>query len=160
AYPEKLTDRLVHWATVAPERIFLAQRKPDRTWRSITYGVFYSRIRRIGESLLRRKLSVDRPVAILSGDDIEQALLMFAAMHVGIPSAPISPSYSLRVKEFSRLNAILDALRPGMIFANSLNSFSKALQAVSIDGVELVTSADCAHFVATSFNELESSNDS
>ncbi|MBW8856569.1 MAG: hypothetical protein JF604_20100, partial [Bradyrhizobium sp.] len=29
AYPEKLTDRLVHWASVAPDRVFMAERAAD-----------------------------------------------------------------------------------------------------------------------------------
>src|SRR4249919_3064760 len=37
AYPEKLTERLVHWANAAPERVFMAERAPDGGWRTITY---------------------------------------------------------------------------------------------------------------------------
>ena len=32
-YPDRLTERLVHWATHAPDRIFMAQRDPRGDWR-------------------------------------------------------------------------------------------------------------------------------
>jgi hypothetical protein len=45
---------LVHWAEAAPERVFLAA------------------VRRLGQGLLDRGLSAERPLAILSdnGDDV------------------------------------------------------------------------------------------
>ena len=60
-------------------------------------------VRCIGAALLARDLSPDRPVVILSGNDIEHALLGLAALHVGIPYAPISPAYSLVSKDFGKL---------------------------------------------------------
>ena len=37
-YAEKLTERLEHWAEAAPERVFLAQRAADGSWRKLTYA--------------------------------------------------------------------------------------------------------------------------
>ncbi len=61
----------------------------------------------IAAALLERGLSPDRPVAILSGNDIEHALLGLAAMHVGIPYSPISVPYSLLSQDFGKLKAIM-----------------------------------------------------
>ena len=66
---------------------------------------------------LERDLSPERPIAILSGNDIEHALLGLAAMHVGIPYAPISVPYSLLSQDFGKLKAIIDILTPGLVFA-------------------------------------------
>ena len=65
-YPEKLTDRLEHWANVAPERVFMAERD-GAGWRTITYAQTLDKVRRIGAALLTRNLSDERPIAILSG---------------------------------------------------------------------------------------------
>ena len=92
-YPAKLTERLEHWAATAPNRTFLAQRQRDGDWRRISYGETLAAVRRIGEALLARDLSPGRPIVILSGNDIEHALLGLAAIHVGIPYAPVSPAY-------------------------------------------------------------------
>ena len=153
-YPEKITDRLVHWARAAPDRVFLAQRRGDQTWRTIRYAEFQANVRAIGQALLSRGLSVERPIVVLSGNDIEHALLMYAAMLVGIPYAPISPAYSLAVKEFSRLRGIVELLQPGMIFTDRLDVFGNALRAVSFCGAELVTSGDPSPLRATPFEVL------
>ena len=54
---------------------------------------------------------------ILSGNDIEHALLGLAAIYVGIPYAPISPAYALISSDFGKLRYIFDLLTPGLVFA-------------------------------------------
>ncbi len=67
-YPAKLTERLEYWAAAAPARTFLAQRTPSG-WRKLGYGETLDCVRRIGAALLRRDLSRERPLVILSGND-------------------------------------------------------------------------------------------
>lgn len=164
AYAEKITDRLDFWARVAPQRVFLAQRVPsagggEKSWRTITYGDFHDKVRRIGQALLNRGLSLERPLVVLSGNDIEHALLMHAAMYVGVLYAPVSPAYSLSVKEFTRLSEIVRVLQPGMIFVNSLAPFVPALSAVACNGAELATSKPSGDLPATAFEELAETPD-
>ena len=137
-YHAKLSEPLEHWAKAAPDRIFLAQRDADGNWRKLTYGQVLARVKRIGAAFLRRGLSADKPIAIISGNDIEHALLALAAMVVGIPYAPISPAYSLMSSDFGKLRAILDLLTPGMVFANDGGPFARALYATVPDDIELV----------------------
>ena len=75
---------------------------------------------------------------ILSGNDIEHALLALAALYVGIPHAPISPAYSLMSGDFGKLRSIIDLLTPGLVFACDGNQFAKAIEAVVPDDVEVV----------------------
>lgn len=138
-FPERLTDRLEHWAQVAPERTFLAQRTAAGHWRELSYAQTLERVRWIAASLLARDLSPDRPVMILSGNDIEHALLGLAANYVGIPYAPISPAYSLISSDYARLRHIVDLLTPGLVFAADGAAFSDAIHATVPPGVELVT---------------------
>src|SRR5262245_48599127 len=79
-YPAKLTERLAHWAALAPDRVLFAQRDDRGGWRSVTYAQALERARRIGEALLARNLTPERPIAILSGNDIEHALLALGAL--------------------------------------------------------------------------------
>ena len=60
-----------------------------------------------------RKLSPERPIAILSGNDIEHALLGLAAMMIGIPYAPISVPYSLMSSDFGKLKSIIEIADAG-----------------------------------------------
>ncbi len=129
-YELRLTDRLEFWARATPDRVFLAQRKQDGGWQSITYSQFLSRVRKLAAGLLRRGLSKERPLMILSGNSIEHALLALAATYVGIPYAPVSPAYSLAVNEFRALTHVRDNFRPTMVFADDGKRFERALKAV------------------------------
>src|SRR6516165_7263630 len=143
-YPEKLTERLTYWADVAPERIFLAQRDSTGAWRSVTYGHAFASVRAIAAALLTRELSPERPIAILSGNDIEHALLGLAAMHVGIPYAPISVPYSLVSRDFKKLKAIIEILTPGFVFAASGTAFAPAIAAAVPQDVEVTVTVNPA----------------
>src|SRR4029077_6379833 len=136
-YPDKLTDRLVHWAHVAPERVFMAERAADGSWRTITYAQTLDKIRRIGAALLTRNLSAERPIVILSGNDLEHALLGLAANYVGIPYAPVSPAYSLISSDFGKLRHIVNLLTPGLVFACNAQ-YARAVSAVVPPRVEVI----------------------
>jgi feruloyl-CoA synthase len=142
AFARNLTERLVHWANAAPERVFLAQREAAGGWRTLSYPQTLSAVRAVAAALLTRNLSPGRPIAILSGNDIEHALLGLAAMHIGIPYAPISVPYSLMSRDFKKLKTIIDILTPGLVFAASGTVFSRALAAAVPAGVELVVASD------------------
>ena len=143
-YPETLTERLAHWAEAAPERIFLAQRDRTGAWRSVTYRQAFASVRAIAAALLERELSPQRPIAILSGNDIEHALLGLAAMHVGVPYAPISVPYSLVSRDFKKLKAIIEILTPGLVFAADATAFAPAIAATVPQDVEVAVTANPA----------------
>ena len=127
----------MHWAGAAPERIFIAQRDVAGGWRSLTYAQTLAAVRAIAATLLQRELSPERPIAILSGNDIEHALLALAAMHVGIPYAPISVPYSLLSQDFGKLKAIINILTPGLVFATNGAAFARAIAATVPANVEI-----------------------
>ena len=137
-YPARVTDRLRHWAEVAPERTFLAQRDSTGAWRRLSYAQVLHSVQRIAAALLQRGLSAERPVAILSDNDLENALLGLAAQHVGIAFAPISPAYSLVQGELTKLRYVLDLLTPGLVFAADGQRYARALREVVPVGTEIV----------------------
>lgn len=128
-YPRALGEWLVHWARTAPDRVFLAERAGDG-WRRVTYAEALESVRRIGEALLARGVSARRPVAILSDNSVDHALLSLAAMHAGIPAAPISPAYTLMSKDHAKLKSIFGLLQPGLVFAEDTAKFAPALAAL------------------------------
>jgi feruloyl-CoA synthase len=113
AYPRALTERLEYWAEQAPDRLFFAQRDAGGGWRRITYAQMRSRARRVASALLGRGLSAERPLAVLSGNDIEHAVLELAAMYIGVPYAPVSPAYSLVSSDFAQLRRVIELTTPG-----------------------------------------------
>jgi len=138
AYRDRLGEALEKWASARPEHVFLAQRDENDAWRKLTYAQVLEQVTRIGAALLRRGLSPQRPVAILSGNSIEHALLALAAMHVGIPYAPISPAYSLMSSDFGKLRMIIELLTPGLVFAADGNAFGRAVASAVPQDAELV----------------------
>ena len=139
-YPRTLTERLVYWADAAPDSIFLAQRNtPGEGWLTLSYRATLEAVRAIGAALLERNLSAERPIAILSGNDIEHTLIGLAAMHVGIPYAPISVPYSLLSQDFGKLKTIIAILTPGLVYAASGPAFARAIAAAVPPGTEIVT---------------------
>ncbi|MGA2548905.1 MAG: feruloyl-CoA synthase [Burkholderiaceae bacterium] len=138
-YPVRLSDKLEEWAQKSPEQTFVAQRGKEGQWRRITYSEMLERAKRIGHALLERGLSVERPIAILSENDLEHLTLALGAMWVGIPWVPISPAYSLVSGDFSKLRHILAAVTPGLIFA-SHPRYARALEALVTPDIEVVLS--------------------
>jgi feruloyl-CoA synthase len=138
SYHRKLSEPLEYWAKAAPDRVFLAQRDGNDRWRTLSYAQVFDQVKRIGASLLRRGLSAERPIIIISGNSIEHALLALAAIVVGIPYAPVSPAYSLMSNDFGKLRMIVDLLTPGMVFAADGRPFARAIYATVPDDIELV----------------------
>jgi feruloyl-CoA synthase len=131
AYPRAITERLDYWAERAPDRLYLAQRGADGGWRRVTYAQMRSRARRVAAALLGRGLSAERPLAVLSGNDIEHAVLELAAMYIGVPYAPVSPAYSLVSSDFAQLRRVMELVTPGLIFVSDRKPFKKAIDAVA-----------------------------
>jgi feruloyl-CoA synthase len=128
-YPRTITDRLQHWAETTPDAIFLADRGEHGDWRRITYAEAWRRIRSLAQSLLGAGLSAEHPLLILSGNEIEHALLGYAAMLIGVPHAPISPNYALVSKDYAKLRHVIDLLQPGLVYANDGARFGAAIAA-------------------------------
>jgi feruloyl-CoA synthase len=155
SYPAKLTERLARFAAEAPDRVFIAERQADGAWRKVTYEGAFRAAKAIGSALLKRRVSRERPVMILSGNGVDHALLALACLHIGAPYAPISAAYSSASSDFSKLLHIARRLTPGLVFASDGGSFGAALKAASLGEAELVVGGDPpADLGATSFSQL------
>ena len=137
-YPRVLTARLVYWARVAPDRPLAAKRYNNGEWRYLTYGEALQRVRSLGQAFLDRKLSASRPVAILSDNDLEHLLLMFAGQHVGVPTASIAPPYSLVSADFAKLKHVMKILTPGIVFVSDGDRYRRAIEAAVDPEMEVV----------------------
>ena len=137
-YPGRLTDRLHHWTTTAPSRVFMAEREGGRGWRELSYAELLKASRHIASALIARGLSAERPVVILSGNSIDHVLLAFGALYAGIPFCPVSPAYSLVSRDYGKLSYLMKLLTPGLVFADDGDKFADALHANVPEGTEIV----------------------
>ena len=142
-YPERMTDRLQHWAETVPTRSFMARRvrQPDGSlgdWKHVSYGEAWQTARRIAQAIIARGLSVERPVVILSENSLEHALLSLGCLIAGVPFVQTSPAYSLISQDYDKLRHVINTVTPGMLFASDAARYGKALQAVATPEMELV----------------------
>lgn len=133
-FADRLTDRLLHWAEHAPDRTFIARRvaNADGTrgdWRQITYAEALRAAQSIGQALLDSGASVEKPLAILSENSIEHALLALGAMYVGVPYCSVSTAYSLVSKDYDKLKHVVNTLTPGIVYTSDLARYGNAIDA-------------------------------
>jgi feruloyl-CoA synthase len=139
----RITDRLVHWAETAPDRVFIARRARNADgstgdWRKITYREALDIARRVGQALLDRGLGPERPVAILSENSLEHAMIAVGCLYAGIPYSPVSSAYSTISQDFEKLRHVLQTLTPGLVFTTDAARYGKAIRATVPADVEVV----------------------
>lgn len=156
-YARCVGEWLEHWARAEPDALFLAERDGEGEWRKLTYGEARRRVVWIATWMLGQNLSAERPVAILSDNSIEHALLMLAAMHIGVPSCAISSGNSLMSKDFAKLKGNIELLRPGVVYADPVERFAPALRAIRDlhDGVEIAGERSASAAGHRAFADIE-----
>ncbi len=128
-YPERMTDLLMQWASERPDATWMARRGADGEWVHISYSEAWTKAQSIGQYLLNLGLCEERPLAILSENSLEHALLMIGAMTVGIPYCSVSTAYSLMSQDFGKLRHVINTLTPGLVYASDLSKYGKAIEA-------------------------------
>ncbi|NBS95686.1 MAG: hypothetical protein EBT08_05945 [Betaproteobacteria bacterium] len=141
-FPARLTDRLQHWAQVKPDHSFMARRIKAADgrlgeWKHISYAQAWTTARSIAQGLINRGLNADKPVAILSENSLEHALLALGCLIAGVPYTPVSPPYSLISKDYDKLKHILRTVTPGLVFAQDAR-YTKAIAATVSQDIAIV----------------------
>src|SRR3954470_12222571 len=138
-YDRHIPASLAKWASETPERIWLAQRGgEDRQWRKLSYGQAKRSVDALTQALLGLKLDPGSPVAMLSGNSIEHALMTLAAMQARLPAAPVSPAYSLMSHDHVKLKYLFNLIKPAVVMVQDGPTFEKALNALDLTGVTVV----------------------
>jgi feruloyl-CoA synthase len=142
AFPDRLTDRLQHWAQQKPDQTLFARRVKQTDgslgdWRHVTYAEAWNTARNIAQGLINRGLNAERPVVILSENSLEHALLALGCMVAGVPFVPTSPPYSLISQDYDKLRHVLRTVTPGLVFASDAR-YAKAIAATVSSDMEIV----------------------
>ena len=111
-FPDRVSDVLSKWADEAPDRTFVAQRSQPGTasggeWIRVSYAEMRERAQRVGQALLDAGLSMERPLAILSDNDLAHATLMMAANWVGVPYVSARQPYLHLTQLIQRINRVV-----------------------------------------------------
>lgn len=122
-------DWLEHWARITPNALFLAERDAGGEWVKLTYADVRRKVGAVAQALLDMDIRPDQPVACVSDNSLEQAILMLATMHIGRPFVTVSSAYARLAKDFKKISAILDELGPGLIYASDGSTYGAAINA-------------------------------
>lgn len=128
---------LDRWAQAAPSRLWLAQRSGEG-WRELTYAEGCEQVARIAASLLGLGLGPGRPLLILAQNNIEHALMAYAAMRIGAPIAPISPQYGQPNADPQRLAHAAALIGPAAVFVDDAAAFARALEQPALAGLAVI----------------------
>jgi feruloyl-CoA synthase len=153
-------DWLEQWARQTPDRIFLGERSSvEASWTTVTYRDALRQVRAVAAWIQAQGLSAEHPLVILSDNSIDHALFALAAMHVGVPSAAISPAYSLMSKDFDKLKSMIALLEPGAIYVSSVKPFAPALAAIKPLHRATIVSGDADSSDAISFRSVAATSE-
>ena len=146
-----------------PERKFIAERTPlpgggTGDWRFISYGEMDARADAIAQALLTRGLGPDAPLMVLSGNSIAHASMMLGAMKARVPVAPVSVAYSIMSGDHGKLRHVFATAKPKMIFAEQGPIYARALAALPLDDVEIVSVMPVPDRAATAYEDLLKTN--
>lgn len=141
-------------AAAHPERIWLSQRGSDDIWVKITYGKFDRQSDAIAQWLLNRGMGQNTPLMVISGNSIGHALIVMGALKAQVPVTSISEPYALRDKSFKKLNHVLNTVNPALVYAESAEQFSDALNRAASLGAKLIVRYSHSSIDAASLDEI------
>ena len=139
-YPNQLGFYLRRWAKEKPGALFLAERASNGSWRKVSYSEMLGVVEALGQAFIDRRMTVERPLMVLSENSIDLAMMTLASMYVGVPVVPVSPAYSLMSQDFGKLKKIVELTRPRMIYAREGELYAKAIKSLRIEDEEIVVS--------------------
>jgi len=146
---------LTRWLADAADRPAIVHEDENGDVRTLTYAELSEQVGRVASGLLDLGVGEGRPVAILSGNSIEHALMTQAAMQARAPAAPVSPAYSLMSQDHLKLKYLFDLIKPAVVMVQDGPTFEKALKALNLTGVTVVhVLRPCEGIKSVSFADL------
>jgi feruloyl-CoA synthase len=127
------------WAQRRGDQAAFCERDAQGAWRRLSWAELWHQVQAVGAALLEMDLGPGRPLVLLSGNSLEQVVVLLAAEYVGVPTAPVSPAYSLLSTDFARLKGVCDLVPPAALFVQDARAFSGAIAALGQPGLPVIT---------------------
>lgn len=134
-YARCVGEWLDQWALDTPDAPAFAERSADGGWRRLTWAQTREQVGRIAQGLLGLKLQPQAPVVVLSDNALDHLLLMLAAMHVGRAVCTVSSAYCRLTKDHSKIQGILNALGPALVYASDAAVYGPAIASAGLRAV-------------------------
>jgi feruloyl-CoA synthase len=144
-YPPNVGVWLRQCAERFPDKPFVLQRDAAGSWCGPTYAEALRRVNRLSNGLLALRLDSSRPLAILSENSVEMALVQLAAMQVGLAVAPISYAYSSLSKSGGHIKHILDVTQAPLLIMSDADLHMAKLGQWELSGIQLFAISNADH---------------
>jgi feruloyl-CoA synthase len=159
-YPANLGAWLRENAQKFPDKPFLQQRNRQNEWAGPTYAEALAQVNSLSNGLVALELNGSRPIAILSENNIEMALIQLAAMQVGLPVVPISFAYSVRSQTGGHIKHILDVSNAAMLVMSNADLHMPKISKMDIGDLQLYAFSNSEnHATVRPFSDLFFDND-
>ncbi|HET9223673.1 MAG TPA: AMP-binding protein, partial [Roseiflexaceae bacterium] len=154
--PQNIGSWLRRNAERFPDKAFILQRNAGGAWNGPTYAEALTRVNRLSNGLLAQGLDEAHPLAILSENSVEMALLQLAAMQVGIPVVPISYAYSTLSRTGGHIKHILDLTAASLVVMSNADVHMAKLRQWDSSALKLYAAINSAgHTTVQPLGELE-----
>jgi feruloyl-CoA synthase len=154
-YARCIGEWIERWARETPDALAFAERdESGEGWRKLDYRALRQAVGTVAQALLDLELPEGKPIAILSDNSIDHAVLMLAAMHIGRTACSLSSAYSRMAKDPSRLHGMLQALQPALVYASDAKVYGGALAGCDVEAVAVFSRNADAHAGALPFARL------
>lgn len=151
-YPTSLIEVLEKYSKLQPQKpLFIEENEEGEN--QLTFEKAYHDALQMASILLSLRGSSDRPLALIADNSIKAAQIILACYAAGIVVAPISPSYSRGVKDFEKLNYIINLLDPALIVFDDANQHNAAMSEINWTDKTGIT-LDRMHAQTMSWEEL------
>jgi feruloyl-CoA synthase len=131
-------DFIESWAKVRGETPAFCERGSDGAWRKLSWRDLWQQVQSVAAALLEMGLGPQRPLMLLSGNSIEEAVVLLAAEYAGIPAAPVSPAYAMLSKDFARLKGVSEMVPPAALFVQDSAAFERSLATLAHTGAPVI----------------------
>jgi len=122
---------LERWARETPDALAFAERDGSG-WRRLSWAETRAQVGAIAQALLDMQLPPGDPVVVLSDNAVDHALLLLAGQHIGRPVCTVSSAYCRLTRDYTKIRAILQALKPALVYAADGAVYGPAIQACSV----------------------------
>jgi feruloyl-CoA synthase len=119
------------------DKPFIVQRDAEGVWQGPTYAEALAHVNRLSNGLLALGLDGTRPIAIMSENSVEMALVQLAAMQVGLAVAPISYAYSAMSKTGGHIKHILDVTQAPLVVMSDADLHMPKFSQWDLSGIQL-----------------------
>lgn len=119
SFPNNFCSHVAHWAVQKPTLPAFAARRDATGWKIITWAETHDWMIQIAHCLLRASNGEKKPILVLGKNSIEHAVLVLAALYIGVPVSPVSPKWLQSKIGIEKILHAISIIDPAIIYLDN-----------------------------------------